>query len=84
MSRALGIRDLRHWTSDERRALESLAPLLAMIPDLGRWSERDRRRTVRFVRSKGAVAELPAPRLLGGHRRLDAALRRLASAESPT
>jgi hypothetical protein len=84
VSRALGITDRKKWTADEKRALESLAPLLAMIPDLERWSERDRRGVVRFVRSKGAASEIPAPRLLARHGRLDAALRKLAAAEPST
>ena len=60
-------------------ALADLAPVLAMIPDLGRWTARERAVLARIVEAKGAPHEARAARLLCGHARLEAALRAVAA-----
>lgn len=72
--RSLEMGRARDWTQDEHRALARLAPLLAMIPDLHRWSARDRAALVRVIRTKGAASEARATRLMTAHVRLREAL----------
>lgn len=63
--------DRRTWSHDEREAFEHLAPIAAVIPDLGRWSRGDRRALLRIMRAKGGTRErdyvlgnVSAPRFL--------------------
>ncbi len=76
--RLLGVRSIRGWTIPERRALELYAPLLAMVPELPRWSARDKRALLRVIRSKGARSERAVDQLASRHARLSQALRELA------
>ncbi|MBI5710677.1 MAG: hypothetical protein HZC42_10295 [Candidatus Eisenbacteria bacterium] len=62
-------------------ALRALSPLLCMIPDLPRWSGRERAALARIVRAKDAPCEIPAARRFKRHGRLEAALRVLAERE---
>jgi hypothetical protein len=60
------------------RATRSLAPLLAMIPDLAKWSTRDRARLARALRAKDGRSEVAAARLFNAHETFRTALDRLA------
>ncbi len=62
-------------------ALRALAPLLCMIPDLPRWSGRERAALARIVCAKDEPSEVRAARLFNEHVRLEAALRALAERE---
>lgn len=53
VSKALHVVDALRWKSGERHALCMLAPVLAQIPGLSRWSLRDRRRLIALIRAKG-------------------------------
>jgi hypothetical protein len=55
---------------DERRALENFSLLLALIPDLPRWTEEEKRALVRIIRAKAGADELSYLRLLHKHQRL--------------
>jgi hypothetical protein len=59
------------------RATRRLAPLLGMIPDLGRWSARDRARLARALRAKDGRSEVAAARLFNAHETFRAAIDRL-------
>ena len=72
--RALGLGRLGGWAEDEKRALRAIAPVLAMIPDLRGWTDRDRHALARFIRAKGAASEAKAARLLRKHARFEGAL----------
>jgi hypothetical protein len=72
------------WSVDEHDALERLAPILAMLPDLDTWNRRDKQQVVAFIRAKGATSERRAPGLLEGHGKLDSALRHLLAATPVT
>ncbi len=76
---ALGIADRKRWRADEEAALRTLAPLLGALPDLGRWSARDKAAAVALIRAKGAPDDAPWFVRLGRHRRLVAALTALAA-----
>lgn len=66
----LGARRWRDWTPSERAALDRLAPFLALIPELRRWSPAERRALVDVVRAKGGAREVEYVRGLQAHRRL--------------
>ncbi len=78
VSRALGVR-MTDWKQSELRALNDLALVLALIPDLVRWSEGDKRGVVRIIRAKASADEARYLRLMQKHRRLRAELIRLGS-----
>ena len=73
VSRALGI-NVAAWRAPERRAGTELAPVLALIPDLARWSPAEKRATLRIVRAKAAAEELNYLHLLQRHARLRRAI----------
>jgi hypothetical protein len=68
MAGAIGAKNWQTWPRSERRAFESLAPVLALVPDLQGWRPTDRRAIVKLVRAKAGrheaeylrrLAELP-------------------------
>jgi hypothetical protein len=81
VSRALGL-DASQPNADERRALERLAPLLSLIPDLRRWTDDEKRALARLIRAKAGPDELQYLRLLQQHTRLRRALIELGSKSS--
>lgn len=86
VARLLGIRGRRRWPGPERLAMERLAPILALIPDLARWSPAEKRALTRIIRAKGGPRESSFVRLLQAHARLGRALcdlARLAGASAP-
>jgi hypothetical protein len=80
VSRALGL-DAPRPGEAERRAFERLAPLLALIPDLPRWSDAEKQHLTRILRAKAAPDETLYLRLLQKHPRLRRALIRLGTGE---
>jgi hypothetical protein len=66
----LEARKWRRWPPPERAAFERLAPFLALIPDLPRWSARERQALVDLVRAKGGTREIEYVQRLQAHRRL--------------
>jgi hypothetical protein len=77
-ARALGIRDLRSWSAEERTAFRRLSPLVVLIPDLSAWTAEERRGLVRILRAKGSRQEASYARLIGRHVRLRRALEALS------
>jgi hypothetical protein len=69
VARALGLRT-SDWKEAELRAFEELALVLALIPDLARWTEDEKREVVRLVRAKAGADESRYVRLLLRHTRL--------------
>jgi hypothetical protein len=74
----LGINAAR-WNGDERRALENFSLLLALVPDLSRWTEDEKDALVRVIRAKAGADELSYLRLLQKHERLRREFIRLGS-----
>jgi hypothetical protein len=68
-ARALGVRP-EDWKLTERRAFEDLALVLALIPDLARWAEDEKREAARIIRAKAGADESHYVRLLQRHSRL--------------
>jgi len=73
----------QRWPAPQRMAMERLAPVLALIPDLARWTSADKRSLVRIIRAKGAERQVAYIRLLQGHRRLARSLYALADSLNP-
>ncbi len=82
IARRVGVK-LDDWNGMERRAFENLALVLALIPDLGRWSAEEKRSLVPIIRAKMDRDELRYMRLLQGHTKLRAAMLQLGSRETP-
>ena len=79
---ALGEASWTRWPSDERTAFERLSLLVALVPDLALWPERDRRRLVHLMRAKGGRSEMRYVRLLDGHHRFRRSLAALIRASA--
>lgn len=69
VARALGVR-VADWKETERRTFEDLALVLALIPDLARWTEAEKRAVAQIVRAKAGADESRYVRLLQRHPRL--------------
>lgn len=69
----------RSFNRAEREAFERMAPLLAIIPSLDRWSEDDRETLVKIVRAKASRREAAFLQLTARHEPFQRALRRLGS-----
>lgn len=78
VARSLGAK-MAGWKMDERRAFESLAPVLSLIPNLSRWTVDEKRAVVRLVRAKAWAGESRYLSLLQQHRRLRDEIIRLGS-----
>jgi len=75
VARALAVRAnaLGRWPEGERHAFRALAPLIALIPDLGHWPPADKRALVSLMRAKGGD-EFRFHDRVARHRRLRDAL----------
>jgi len=75
----LGLSSMRDLSPAERLAWRRWAPLVAVLPGLGRWSLGDRKALARVVIAKGGRRESDYVRAFDAHPRLRAAVRRLAA-----
>ncbi len=78
VTRVLGIRP-RKWSESELDALNDLALVLALIPDLDRWNESEKETLLRIIRAKASADEARYLKLLQKHSRLRAGLIKLGS-----
>jgi hypothetical protein len=76
VERVLGAR-LARPGNPERRAFEDLALVLALIPDLTKWTDREKKGVVQIIRAKTGTDEAGYARLLQGHAKLRAAIIKL-------
>ncbi|NOT33003.1 MAG: hypothetical protein HOP12_02410, partial [Candidatus Eisenbacteria bacterium] len=79
----LGVRSLRGASPSERMAWERWAPLICVLPGLERWSTTERRALIEVVRAKGGECESEFVRRFDSHRRLRAAIARMARSHIP-
>jgi hypothetical protein len=56
-ARRTGLRSLRAFTRDERRAWDRWSPLIMILPGIEAWSRAERQALVEVVRAKGARRE---------------------------
>lgn len=75
---ALGVR-VDDWKATEQRAFEELALVLALIPDLARWTEDEKSAVARIIRAKAGADESIYVRLLQRHSRLREEIIRIGS-----
>jgi hypothetical protein len=69
VARSLGVR-VEDWKPSEQRAFEELALVLALIPDLARWTDDEKNETARIIRAKPGADESRYVHLLQRHSRL--------------
>ena len=81
LARALGER-LEAWQGYARQAFEDFALVLALVPDLTRWTTEEKRAIVRIIRAKVGPEESRFLRLLQRHPKLREAIIRLGSGPS--
>ncbi len=67
------------WSSTQKQALENWSLILTEIPDLARWSPKEKRQLVKIIRAKSAGNEMPYLRQTQQHARLRTELLRLGS-----
>ena len=78
VTRALNINPSR-WTPAQRQSLENWSLVLALIPDLARWTPDEKHQLLKIIRAKSARNEMPYLRHTQYHPRLRAELLRLGS-----
>jgi hypothetical protein len=83
VSRVLGV-NLSRWNPAERRAFENWSLVLALIPDLRRWSPQEKHDATQIIRAEAAPNEMRYLRLTQRHARLRAELLRLGSKKTRT
>ncbi len=74
----LGVRDLARWPAAERAAFVAWAPLVDVLPGLGRFGPAARRALVGVIRAKGGRRESEFVRRFDAHPGLRAAVTALA------
>jgi len=78
VARALGVKPT-DLSASEQRVFSDLALVLAMIPDLSRWSKEEKSAIRQIVRAKAGPDELRYVRLLQSHQKLREGLRTIGS-----
>ena len=78
MALALGL-SMSDWKPPELVASSELALVLALIPNLSRWSKAEKIQTARIIRAKASADESNYLRLLQKHKRLRSEIIRLGS-----
>ena len=78
VARALGVR-ATDLSASEHRVFSDLALVLALIPDLSRWSKEEKSAIRQIVRAKAGADELRYLRLLQSHQKLRDGLRTIGS-----
>ncbi len=79
LCRRLGVANMKRWPAVEQSSFENLAPLIAQVNDLDKWSTREKAALVDVLRSKGAGLESWYSAKLCCHDRLVQALEFLAN-----
>jgi hypothetical protein len=78
--RALAIEPSR-WKADQRQSLENWSYVLSMLPDLSRWSKKEKAGVIEIIRAKAAPDEMRYFRLTRLHPRLRSELLRLGATD---
>jgi hypothetical protein len=81
---SVGITDLSSWGSDERAALESAAPVFALLPDLDDWPEVEKEIFAAALRAKSGRGEAEYLGLLNRLPHLGPALHMLCAPPTPS
>ncbi|HJU53974.1 MAG TPA: hypothetical protein VJ715_05360 [Pyrinomonadaceae bacterium] len=78
VERALGVRS-SGWKENERRAFDDLSLVLALIPDLNRWTDDEKKAVADIIRARAGADESRYLRLLQRHPKLRAAIIKIGS-----
>jgi hypothetical protein len=78
VSRALGI-NLPRWSVTERKAFENWSLVLALIPNLWRWTPQEKGDAAKVIRAQAGRNEMSYLHLTQQHPRLREELLRLGS-----
>jgi hypothetical protein len=78
VSRALNV-SLSRWNSAEGQAFENWSLVLALIPNLRRWSAKEKQDLIKIIRAQADSSEMRYLRLTQRHSRLREELLRLGS-----
>jgi len=70
LAKILGAKDYASWDTGKKTAMEQLAPVFGMIPDLDRWPARDRRSLLAAIRARGTDDDMAYARSVAANRRL--------------
>lgn len=73
----------RGWSAAERMAFERWAPLVLLLPGIGRWSAAEKRALIDVMRAKGGRRESAFVSAFDAHRKLRAAVLKLAKTVRP-
>jgi hypothetical protein len=79
----LGLRSLSGWSAGERLAFRRWAPLVAILPEVARWTGAEKRGLAAVIRAKGGRHESDFVRLFDAHRPLRRAIARRAAPPKP-
>src|SRR5579864_2064240 len=79
VSRALGV-NLSRWSAAEQRVFENWSLVLALIPDLRHWSDKEKSGAAGIIRAQAGPDEMRYLRLSQQHSRLRREILRLGSA----
>lgn len=71
-----------NWKEPERSAFDNLAQVLALIPELARWTDAEKKAVARIIRAKTGADEARYLKLLQRHTRLRDAIRKIAVSTS--
>lgn len=57
VAKALGVRGMRSWPKSEREAFKSMAPIVAIAPDIANWTTGEKASVAELMRAKGGILE---------------------------
>jgi hypothetical protein len=80
VTRSLNLNAVR-WTPPQKQALENWSLVLALIPDLPRWTRAEKNHLIKIIRAKSSTSELRYLRQTQHHPRFREALLRLGSSQ---
>jgi hypothetical protein len=75
----LGLRTLSGWSAGERLAFRRWAPLVTILPGVGRWTGAEKKGLAKVIRAKGSRHESDFVLLFDAHRKLRRAIAKLAA-----
>ena len=78
LARILKIKGWHRWTAEEIDSFKRLAPLIASIPGLNRWSPKDKADLAKIIRAKGSINERNFVLLCNKHPKFRAAIHKMA------
>jgi hypothetical protein len=81
ITKALRINPSR-WTFLQNQSLENWSLVLTQIPNLARWSPKEKHQLIKIIQAKSAPTEIPYLHQTQNHPRLRAELLRLGSTYS--